>query len=187
MKEKLRFFISASSRTYKEDKLLLQDIAHAMIMCGYFDPFPWYENENYAVSDNYTALVNAISTTNLLVAEISRPSTGVGQQIELAIANKIPVLCLENEVVIDQSDHSMFTRSNNRELMKIVSYGRSNLLEVIQRETKAIKHTRFVKFNFISTPELNAYLDQQVRMHGLSRSQYLRNLILKDMSASSNK
>jgi hypothetical protein len=115
----------------------------------------------------------AINAADVVVAEVTFPSTGVGQQINLAMNRKIPVIVLKGDWEIP----GKFTPGAQGELMQYHEYNPSNLEKILCNSLNHIKKERFVKFNFISTPSINELLEKESEALGETRSQLLRRII----------
>jgi nucleoside 2-deoxyribosyltransferase len=68
--------------------------------------------------DIYQRDVNWIEDSDLLVAEVSTPSHGVGYEIGYALNQDMPVLCLYNKSVVV----SKMITGNPHPLLKVIAY-----------------------------------------------------------------
>jgi hypothetical protein len=156
----LNFFISASSTLARQKSGIIQDISGILKKIGYKETLNWYESSEIHDKEIYDKSIESIKKSDLVIAEITYPSIGVGQQITLATNWHIPVLCLYDENISDPQKQSQFTfnmdKDNN---IKIISYNSKNLEDILSREVTKISSKQFAKFNFISTPQINNFLE----------------------------
>lgn len=115
-----------------------------------------------------------INLADVIIAEVSFPSTGVGQQIAIAKSKKIPVIVLYLE---SKGASSRFTLGSENELIKVVPYNKTNLKTLLGQALSEIGKGRFERFNFISTPEINTILESESEKLGITRSQLLRQIV----------
>ncbi len=80
--------------------------------------------------DIYQRDVDWIDDSDLLVAEVSTPSHGVGFEIGYALDQRMPVLCLYNKAVVV----SKMITGNPHPLLKVAAYRDEQEAEDILRE-----------------------------------------------------
>jgi len=154
-------------QVYARVRQMLLDLGCELTYDWMLDPQKNTPAELFAKTDQ------AIKDADVVVAEVTFPSTGAGQQITLATFRKIPVIALRG----DWEQPSKFTSGAQGDLMRYFDYNESNLKKILGDTLKKIKTERFVKFNFISTPEINKLLEVESEKLGQSRSQLLRQII----------
>ena len=118
----------------------------------------------------------------MLVAEITYPSTGVGQQIALALSWKIPVIALKRS---DVNHTSRFTLGTKSSYLKIVKYDAKSLTKKISTSFEDVKKSKYIKFNFVTTREMSDLLESKSNERGLSKSELLREIV-EDWKKSNN-
>lgn len=125
----------------------------------------------------YNTVTSAIKHSDLVVAEISFPSTSVGEQITYASSLGIQVMCLyDKQIMKTPSRYLVGTKSK---FIDVIEYNRENLESVIKNTIYSAVKNNFVKFNFISTVRLNTLLDQESKKLRLSKSHLLRSILLE--------
>jgi len=92
----------------------------------------------------------------------------------LALSWKIPVIALLQK---GKKISSRFTVGSESELVSVVRYEEEQLPQLLKEKFGDVFKKRFVKFNFISTREINQYLQEESNSKGISKSQFLRHLI----------
>jgi len=181
-KKRIRVFFSAPSISSKEQRALYEKIRQVILDLGASITYDWLKDKkNFNPKFLAKKAAEAIKMSDLVIAEMSEPSTGVGLQIALANAAKIPVISLFNENKHNKS--TVATDTKNSMVVKIL-YNLKNLKPQLSGAFKELLKNRFVKFNFISTQEINDYLEKKSTKHGLTRSEFLRQIIRRVMNDS---
>jgi len=175
--KKLQVYFSAPSIKTTEQKEMFILIRNTIKELNYELTYDWIADK---IKDTPKCLfqkaVEGISLADTMVAEVTFPSTGVGQQIVIAKGKKIPVIALflENKGV-----PSRFTLGSENDLLKIVCYNKTNLIPLLDRTLSEVRKNRFERFNFISTPKINMSLETESQRLGITRSQLLRQVVKK--------
>lgn len=171
----MKVYFSASSSTLKEDKNLYKNITETISKLGGVLISDWMVDKTRLSPESlFDQAVKDIRQADLLVAEITHPSTGVGQQIGLALSWKIPVIALKRGGL---KNNSRFTLGTKSKLLKIVIYDADTLENKLKKYFNGIKKYKYVKFNFITTRDIYDYIDGKSRAEGISMSEFLRNIV----------
>lgn len=168
-------YFSSSSQFINENKDIYNKIINVLSKNGYSLISNWVDDKSKPNPEKlFEEASDAIRKSDLLVAEITNPSTGVGQQISLAIAWKLPVIMLIKENV---KDSSRFTLGMDSPLLKKVEYNFSSIELKLHKSLEKIKKNNFVKFNFLSTRDINDFLEKRSCSKGVSKSEFLREIV----------
>lgn len=170
-------YISAPTSLPHSDKSSLDKIISSLKKIGYDIAWKWFESGNLTNKEIYERSLNSIFASDVLVAEITYPSTGVGQQIALASSKGVPVLCLINNHPSKKAEPSSFALGSDSQLIRFANYDLDNIQDVLEKEMQQIHLHKFEKFNFISTVEINRKLEEVANSERLSKSQLLRRII----------
>lgn len=174
MVKKVNVYFSASSLDSQSFDLY-EKIAKCIDQAGGKILFNWLrDKKKLSPQEVFNEATEGIKSADVLVAEISIPSTGVGQQIAYSISNKIPVIALVNK---DAKKPSRFTLGTESELLHIINYDEANLTNQLKNIFEKLRTQKFIKFNFISTRKINDYLEIKSKKLNLSKSEFLRSLI----------
>lgn len=174
-KESFNVYFSVPS-SFCSKRKLLEKIVKVIEKSGGKLTLRWFEDKTkHSPEELFHQAVEGIKSADILVAEISSPSTGVGQQISYAISWKIPVIAIYRK---GRSVPSRFTIGNSSDSLRSLEYDEESLEKLLKEKFKEILKKRFVKFNFISTREINDYLNRESLSRGISKSQLLRSIIL---------
>lgn len=172
---KLQVFLSAPTLADVEKKELILWLRKEILKCGVEFTYDWVSDESkYEPRELYKRISDGIYQSDLVIAELTFPSTGVGQQVGMALTRKIPVLGL---VASWKDVPQKFTIGAESDTFKVVHYSKENARLILSKFIKEFGKERFVKFNFISTPDLNEALELKSEKMGMSRSQLLRKII----------
>jgi len=178
-KKRVIFFAAASPKRVPESQT---EIYHRIVdhirKLGYNLSLDWLNvesNNKLSNEETYTTSMSALKSSDLLVAEVSYPSIGLGEQIALAVQRKIPVACLYNETV-EKVPSKLLPRTRPN-LLQLFPYNNKALENVIENVLSRVMGNDFEKFNFIITPLLNEYLLKESVKRQMSKSEFLRYVI----------
>jgi hypothetical protein len=174
------FFTFSSKKPYKSDEV----INLVLKLIDKSDKFEiahrWFEHMSKDSNDLriYEAGIRALFGSDLVVADVSVPSTGVGQQIALAMLHKIPVLILAKEN-FETEKHSFFLKGTKSTYISFFYYHdikdiSENLVSLIEEKT----NDELEKLNFIATKSIKKLLDEESKKRRISQSELLRQIIL---------
>lgn len=173
-KDQLKVHFASAAIYDEEQKALYMKVREILLDLRYSLSYDWLmEKEKLTPSELFSRTDLAIRDSDVVVAVATFPSTGVGQQITLAMMRKIPVIVLRS----DSISPSKFTAGAQGDLMRYFEYNDANLRKILKDNLEKMKSEKFVKFNFISSVEINALLEKESRRMGQSRSQLLRQII----------
>lgn len=166
-------YFSAPSTSTPEDLIRYKQIVDSIKKAGGSLIQNWVEENNVqGARELFEETVNNIKKSQVLVAEITNPSTGVGQQIAMAISWKIPVLALKRK----EEYASKFTLGTKSPYLTLLKYTPTDLTRKLAVWFDKISTNKFIKFNFITTREIYDYLENQSATTGESMSECLRRI-----------
>lgn len=135
-------------------------------------------SDDYRV-DYYKRMLTWISSSDVVVAEVTESSTSIGHEVTLCLEKGKPVigLCEEGNVptifkALKEDKFMIITYSNLENDLRL------KLRKALKRAQKSID----IRFNFFISPQISQYLDWVAKKKRLPRSVYLRKLIEEDMS-----
>ena len=173
------FFAAASPKRAGKDQIsVYKTIVKEIKDQGFQISYDWVSNSKKEVLSNqeaYSLVMNALHKSDLLLADVTVPSIGVGQQIAMALHWRIPVVCIYNEDI--EYTPSKMLPVDQTSLFKIMPYKIKNLKSTLKNILSDTKSQRFVKFNFIVNTELNSFLEEESKKRQMSKSQFLRFII----------
>jgi len=113
---------------------------------------------------------------DVVVVEASTPSFGLGQEIEDAIRFKKPILALH---VPEIQPHILTTGAED--LIFLIHYTFSSLNKVLKENLGMLNFGEMRRFSMLFPADITEYLDSLTAKGKITRSEYIRNLILKNM------
>lgn len=176
---RLKVFFSAPTPDNKDQSQLYISIRDAILKTRSDITYDWLVDFTDYESESVTQKsLAAIKVADVLISETTIESIGVGQQIAYARSNKIPVILLQLESNKNQPNTpSIFNFGQRDPEIHSYTYTPKTIYSVLIKALKKIGHERFVKFNFISTPEINSVIEEKSQALGISKSHLLRNII----------
>lgn len=171
----LNVYFSGSSSEFDTRKELYSEIIRSINLLGSKLTYDWTnDKEKLKPSEIFEKASEGIKNADVVVAEISFPSIGVGQQIGLALSWKIPVISLHQ---LGSSQVSKFAMGMESPYLQIKEYEIKNINDILDKSFASIINKQFERFNFISTKEINDYLEKKSKEQNISKSQYLRRIV----------
>ncbi len=179
------YFTGAISRITPEMSELYTKIVAILERSGHTVMASHMQNKDGLViknqTDKETALVQSKMSkwrkqAALLVAEVSTPSFGVGQEIAETLTDNRQVLAL----YLKGKKPNILTHQG-RDLLYLVEYSAENLKAQLSEYIEFAKINSDTRFNFFISPQIGSYLDWISHQKKLPRAVYLRRLIEDDM------
>lgn len=137
------------------------------------------DNKGVNASNNiYDELRNQIINSDCVIAEISNSSVSLGIQIEYALNNKIPVLCLITNG--KETELPLMIRDYKNALLTKESYNNKNLEEILIKFLSNFPKSR-IKFNMFINQEIDKYLTHLVNIYNKPKSEIIRKMIEEKM------
>ena len=178
----MRIFLSAATENYSkkitpidEIFLVIQKSRHTQT-----NPYPnqFFDNKkpNHTSGSVDRKIRRSMKKSDLLIAEISIPSFGVGYNICLALYYNIPIICFCQK----EYSHSIpnFLKNQKPGQVKIFLYTRQTVEKVVKKALiKAVP--KKIRFNMNLTPETSNYLSFLSRKEERTKTEIIENLIKK--------
>ena len=128
-------------------------------------------------SEFYKKLQRWISSSDIVVAEISYPSTlNIGHEISMAIDKGVPVVGLYR----NGRPPGLLLGISSEKLL-LVEYTIDSLFDILKDAVEEVASKMDTRFNFFISPQIGAYLDWIAKNKRIPRAVYLRRLIENDM------
>jgi hypothetical protein len=125
----------------------------------------------------YQNMMSGIIKSDVCVFEISAPSTGLGQLIQESIRREKPVILLrQNDKFHILLDGIALTEKR----VQSYEYDNRNIEEVLEYSLENARELMTIRFTMLMPAELDNFLTEINRTQGISRSDYIRNLLLKE-------
>lgn len=129
------------------------------------------------------ANIEAIPPCDVVIAEISTKSFGVGYQVGLAVSQKKPTLLLRREGV---SKEAFLGGLDNSYVYK-AEYTTKNIDQIIgDFLEKDEDEAKDIRFNLLIDKKLNNYLKQNALKSGRTKAEIIRDLLSKELDRSTH-
>ncbi|MGI5827559.1 MAG: hypothetical protein ACOX6V_00890 [Patescibacteria group bacterium] len=180
-----KVFFSSTPRGKKElmdnYKLIhryLRELGHIHI-----NGFPYSSDDFYFSGDidllthHTNKNISDIKEADMAIFEASTQSLGVGFLINRALELEKPTLVLH---IPDRTP--LFIEGIENERLRVMEYTKANLRTILEQEIMELTKLIDQRFTMLLSTDLVNHLDD-VAEKGIPRSEYIRNLIKKDMES----
>jgi len=120
--------------------------------------------------------IKNIKTADIVVLEASVPSISSGYLMREALSQGKPIVILYHE-----GNEPFISLDLDDEKISVVEYNSNSLLKRLKESIVHAKKQMDVRFNFFIPPEIISYLNFISANRRISKSMYIRDLILADM------
>lgn len=139
------------------------------------------EGSHKANVEFYKKKLDRIQEADVNVFECSAHSLSIGFIIEKSLeANKPTVVLYYKDLV------PFFLTGNQDEKLILKNYNEKNLKKTLNECLSLAKERRDKRFNFFISPKLLDYLEKTSKSLGITKSKFIRNLILEHMKIESS-
>lgn len=176
-----KIFLTFSSQKSRISDKNISNIIDILDKSGkYKILYRWFDTkgpEKLSHYDIYETNIKSLLKADLLIAEVSTPSIGVGQQIAIAMFHKIPVLIL-TESKTKNKNTLLFLKGIKSTNVSFFYYNKKTDIEknlLTMMESKI--NDSFEKLNFMATKSIKKLLIKESRNLKISQSELLRQII----------
>ncbi len=129
-----------------------------------------------AQNEYFNRTIEIIKSSDINIFECSSPSLGIGFQVERSLEYNKPTIVL---YLKGHMPH-FFAGTDNEKIM-LKEYTVETAQEVIESCIEEAKHIADKRFNFFISPSLLTYLEGAAKKSGITKSTFIRSLILEHM------
>lgn len=185
----MKVYFTASLRGAEDYRELYKNIFEEIRKAGYIhldeEIFQLHSTDYYkelekkgrdAYVDLYKRKVKSIQSSDICIFECSMHSLSIGFQIQKALEYNKPVVALHYK-----NDIPHFLSGIHDDKLLIREYDEKNLKKVIKQALNDARERRDKRFNFFISPKLLSYLEDTSKKEGLTKSKFIRNLIVDHM------
>lgn len=130
--------------------------------------------ENFEVAHKRN--IKSIKEADVIVAEITKLTTGTGFLLSTAISQKKPVITLFNEES-DAIPSTTIKGSSNKKNMFYAEYNSKTVQPILEDFLSDVKNLLDTKFILIISPEIDRYLEWASENRRMHKAQIVRNAI----------
>jgi len=124
------------------------------------------------------ANIEAIASSDVVIAEVSTKSFGVGYEVGLAVSQRKPTLLLRRKGITKEA----FLGGLDNTYVTKAEYAKETLEKVIIDFLNADEEdTKDIRFNLLIDRKLNNYLKQSSISSGKTKAEIIRELLQKEM------
>lgn len=123
-------------------------------------------------------VIKSVQMADICVFEVTCHSIGVGFCIEKSLEMNKPTVVLYFE-----NNRPIFLSGVDDEKLLVREYTNGNYKKVIREALKIARERRDRRFNFFISPKLLEYIEKASSAEGISKSKFIRNLIIRKMRA----
>lgn len=125
---------------------------------------------------HYKNVLKWINSSDIIVAEASYPSLGVGYEISLALEKGKPVIVLYTKEYVPH-----FIKGCESERLFLVKYDLQNLKQALKDVLDDAKNQIDLRFTMLLPPKIVNFLDQISKRKKIPKSVFIRDLIKERM------
>ena len=123
----------------------------------------------------YSKTLDSILKADINIFDCSIASLGIGFQIEKSLAYNKPTIVLYFK---NHAPHFFIGITNEKFFVR--EYNERNVRSVVKDAIENAQHVNEKRFNFFISPSLLAYLEEESNIQGVTKSAYVRHLIIED-------
>ena len=129
--------------------------------------------------DYYNKIISKLKTADINIFECSFPSLGVGYEVTKSLELSKPTIILYQEENIPH-----IFAGNSDEKIIIRNYNSKNIKKVLFEAIEEAKQRSDKRFNFFINPHLLSYLEKASKELGVTKSTFIRSLLVEHMRKS---
>jgi predicted DNA binding CopG/RHH family protein len=167
------------SDQFKKIHTALEDLGYKLIVDPYLLAGEKYDDgmkDPQFAQKHFSEQINRVKSSDLCVFEGTYHSLGLGFLIKEAIEHGKPTIVLYYE-----SYTPVFLSGIHDDKLVLQSYNDENYKEVLKECLDKAREKRDKRFNFFISPKLLEYLETASNEEGLTKSKFIRNLIVGHM------
>jgi len=127
-----------------------------------------------AFVDLYKRKIKALQQADICIFEGSLPSLSIGYLIEKALDFNKPTI-----IFYYKNNTPEFISGIDEEKIILKQYNETSLQQSFESALTEAKHLQDKRFNFFISPDLLTYLEKASKEEGITKSTFIRNLILQ--------
>lgn len=124
----------------------------------------------------YNRKMTTLKKADICIFEVSKHSLGIGYMIQRALEEGKPTILLYLK-----GNEPFFLEGDENERLMSYSYEDNTIEKVVEKALNEADELRDKRFNFFISPKLLRYLDKVGKEQRITKSVFIRNLILEHM------
>ena len=135
-----------------------------------------------AFVDLYKRKIKNLQTADICLFEVSIPSLSIGYLIQKALDFNKPTV-----ILYYKENTPQFISGIEEDKLIVRQYNDLNLEEIVEESVEEAKHLQDKRFNFFISPNLLNYLEKASKAQDITKSTFIRNLLLAHRKKSESK
>lgn len=124
----------------------------------------------------YNTIIRSIQKSDITIFDASVPGTGIGMAIDRSLDLNKPTI-----VIYHQNTNPIFLFGLDDDKFLLKPVNEKNCKKVISDALEIARERRDKRFNFFISPKLLDYLEKSSKEEGITKSKFIRNLIVDYM------
>ncbi|MBN2015431.1 nucleoside 2-deoxyribosyltransferase [Candidatus Dojkabacteria bacterium] len=186
----MKVYFTGSITHKKENKDWYTRIIHILESNGHtlnkanlkVDPSQLKEYSENQIVKTYKNIMKWIDEADVVIAELSKHSSGVGYEIAYALDQRKPVLAIYNKK-LTPSPVSIPIRGNPSRYLVFKECDDKTLETTLKEFLRSSKQKLDTKFILIISPEIDRYLEWASDFKRMHKAQIVRNAVENDMNS----
>lgn len=138
---------------------------------GYYDNI---QKEGRAAFINlYERKIKNLQSADICIFDCTLPSLSIGYLIQKALDFNKPTI-----ILYYGENTPQFISGIEEDKLIVKKYDEKNLEKIVEEAIESAKHLQDKRFNFFISPNLLNYLEKASKTQGITKSTFIRNLIL---------
>jgi len=130
----------------------------------------------------YKQMISWMNSADLVVAEVTSPSSSVGHELTVALEKEKPVVALAYNGVAPNIFYGI-----KEDKFELIEYENLNLRQLSKILSKALQHAQDsmdIRFNFFISPKMSRFLEWVSKDRMIPKAVFLRRLIEQEIDKS---
>lgn len=176
----MRIYFGTATENIKHNHTPIARIHQLILDLGHTHTTNWYKVENEKITPiNHTTktaenIKNEIIKSDLMIAEISIPSFGLGYHVCLAKMYQIPVICLYHTKYKDNISPTL--KSMVKDNFVLEEYDDATLKKILEKSLKQLSPHK-TRFNFNLSQKYFQYLNILAKEKNKTKTEIIHDLI----------
>jgi hypothetical protein len=129
--------------------------------------------------------VQLIQQCDVMIAEVSTPSFGIGYLMGQALTHHKPILCMYPKAG-DLKLLSDFVKGNTSSLITLQRYDKKNIESITLKFLDSFRGNQLQKFNFVASKEVVEFIRAGAEHENKTQSEFLRDTIKEVIKKTKN-
>lgn len=177
------FFIGSPRFNWSNQKIIFEVLLemgyqHTSKFAEEVNPEKFYLADSEEWKDRYVTRLKEMKAADFCVFEASTPSHAIGQLVQEALREDIPVIALHTH---EYRPRFMEGSSGCEKRLQVIAYTLDDLHLVLADAIEEVKDLLITRFTMLIPAKMVKFLDSINKTRGISKSEFIRELIGQEM------